>query len=152
MAKGVRTGMKWAFKPFVNVHEWIALGTLLQTFRGLFSSINDTMKPAAPGTAETFDEALARLGIPPTRVQALQRYFFKMAFLMAFLGLLAVLYVLYLLFAGFFGVSIFAFLIALIMFAYAYRYHFWYFQLKSRKLGCTFREWLNAKVIAEDEK
>ena len=26
----------------------------------------------------------------------------------------------------------------------AMRYHFWYFQIQSRKLGCTFQEWGSA--------
>jgi len=28
----------------------------------------------------------------------------------------------------------------------AFRYHFWLFQLRNRKLGCTLSEWWNARV------
>ena len=37
-----------------------------------------------------------------------------------------------------FIVSLVVMLIALVL---AFRYHFWYFQIKQRKLGCTFNEW-----------
>jgi hypothetical protein len=28
--------------------------------------------------------------------------------------------------------------------SFAFRYHFWMFQIRKRELGCTFREWLNS--------
>jgi intracellular multiplication protein IcmV len=37
-------------------------------------------------------------------------------------------------------------MVSLVAFANAFRAHFWYFQTKQRKLGCTIQEWLNAGV------
>jgi intracellular multiplication protein IcmV len=45
-----------------------------------------------------------------------------------------------------FIVSLVVTLIALIL---AYRYHFWYFQMKQRKLGCTFSEWYKQGLFGE---
>jgi len=32
-----------------------------------------------------------------------------------------------------------------------FRYSFWLFQMKHRKLGCSFKEWFNNKIIENDE-
>ena len=37
-------------------------------------------------------------------------------------------------------------LIALVL---AFRYHFWYFQMKQHKLGCTFNEWYRQGLLGE---
>lgn len=32
----------------------------------------------------------------------------------------------------------------------AFRYHFWYFQIKERKLGCTIREWFYKNFMSDE--
>lgn len=38
-----------------------------------------------------------------------------------------------------------------IAFALAFRYHFWYFQIKSRRLGCSVQEWLRNGLLGRKE-
>ncbi|MFN7097984.1 MAG: type IV secretion protein IcmV, partial [Gammaproteobacteria bacterium] len=64
-------------------------------------------------------------------------------------AVLILLYTLYLLWQGSFGSASLAFVVMLISIATACRYHFWYFQVKNRKLGCTIKEWLNEKVSGD---
>jgi intracellular multiplication protein IcmV len=39
------------------------------------------------------------------------------------------------------------FVITIVSLTQVFRYHFWMFQLKKRKLGCTFREWWDSNLI-----
>ena len=34
--------------------------------------------------------------------------------------------------------------------ALAFRYHFWHFQIKHRKLGCSFQEWFRTSFMGGD--
>jgi intracellular multiplication protein IcmV len=149
MRKGIKSGFVWAFKPFVNVHEWFAVGTLLRSSKALVNAARETMTPEKVETTESFDDAIHRLGIDPATLQLKERLFFRMSIAMLCMAILVLCYVLYLFFSGVFFPGLFAFLIAMIILIYAYRFHFWYFQLKNRQLGCTFRDWLNAKVVSE---
>jgi len=146
VGRSIKSGFKWSFKNFINVHEWIGLRTIGTMSRGLINAIKQIFVPQTSERAETFDEAVKRLNLSPADLETRQRVFLRIAIMMAFLSLLCLFYMLYLLFSGLLAAGLLAFIVALIVLAYAWRFHFWYFQLKNKKLGCTIQEWFNAKA------
>lgn len=147
----IKKGFKWTFKPFVNVHEWLGLRNLAMMTRGLVTTISAVFSPRKIERTESFEEAIKRLNLTPQDLKEKQNSFFKIALSMGALGAICLIYMLYLLWSGFLGAGLIAFVVALIIFAYAFRFHFWYFQLKNKKLGCTVKEWLDAKVSGEGQ-
>jgi intracellular multiplication protein IcmV len=57
-------------------------------------------------------------------------------------GLLFLTYTLYMILHLHLGM-ILGLLVTALMMLFAYREHFWYFQMKTRKLGNTFKDWLS---------
>jgi len=151
VGKGFKSGFKWTFRSFVNVHEWIGLSNLAVMTRGLASGISKIFRPEKAQRSESFDEAIKRLNLTPKQIQEKQKTFLQIAITMGCFAIICLIYTLYLLWNGHIGAGCFAFIVALIVLSYGFRFHFWYFQLKNKKLGCTFKEWLDAKVTGEEQ-
>jgi intracellular multiplication protein IcmV len=95
---------------------------------------------------ETFEEAIRRLGYSPQKCLELQKAYFKQALLFFACALGVLCYAVVLMMEAAFLPAVVTFLGTLMLFTYAFRSHFSYFQLKNRKLGCSLSEWINASV------
>ena len=105
--------------------------------------------PQSPTQTETFKAAVKRLGLSEQDLVIKQQGLMRLVVLMLVLALGLLGYTVY---QGIYGsilgvvVSLVLTLIALVM---AFRYHFWWFQIKHRKLGCSLREWFHRGVLGE---
>lgn len=143
----LKDAIKVTRKTFFNPVGWFGynlfqsqIQTTVDLARGIFVA-------ARAKRTETFAQAVARLGLVEADIVRIHRNF--------------------LLYAVFFlltGVSVFAWGIWLLVhhhtfsglllgiassglaFVMAFRYHFLAFQIKHRKLGCSFDEWLSGRV------
>ncbi len=143
----VKDVVKVSRKTFFNPSGWLGYTALKtnsqfvwQTLRQLMTAPESTL-PAE--TTETFEEALQRYNLTPEAVKEIEKDYLFYAGLFLFLGIFSILVGLYFLF---FERTIVGFLLSLavtmLFGSQAFRYHFWYFQIKQRKLGCTLNEWL----------
>jgi intracellular multiplication protein IcmV len=130
-------------KTFFNPAGWIDFENLhrvnknlLGFFRGLFSV------PQA-GQKETFEEAIARLNLNEADLHSLLKKFRDFSLIFLFFGLIAFMYAFYLLFSHAFSDFLLGIAVSALFFSQAFRYDFWVFQIKSRKLGASFAEWKN---------
>lgn len=133
----------------VRVDRWMSwdyLGQTAQTFRVL---LLDILIPKKATYSETFEEAMQRLELTEEDIEQRKKEFVRLItfFVVLALGILA--YALYLAFKGTLAAAVIAFCLALYSFSQAFRFHFWLFQLKHRKLGCTIKEWMNSKIVQE---
>lgn len=151
VGQGVKSTAKFFFKPFVNIHEWLGISQLIVMTRGLREGLQTTFKVEPKHKDESFQEALKRLNISEADLQTNQQAFLRIALVMAGLSFMALIYVVYLFWQGFLMAGLIALIVSLVMLVLAYRYHFWYFQIKNRKLGCSFKEWLDAKITSENK-
>jgi intracellular multiplication protein IcmV len=141
----IRRAVKNTVKPFVDVKTWVGYDQLKQSvssvlgmFKGVWSTKSD------PENKETFEEATQRLGLTEEALAERKKAF---VFLMLFYCLIALglfVYAYYLLTEGSYHGALASFSIMFIAWVQAFRYHFWLFQLKQRKLGCTFKEWFHS--------
>ncbi|KTD14650.1 intracellular multiplication protein IcmV [Legionella gratiana] len=100
-------------------------------------------------TEESFTDATKKFGLSDERLLAQQKALFRLSMLMMLAAVLILCYAGYQLYLGSlkaFFVSLVVMSIALVL---AFRYHFWYFQIKQRKLGCTFSEWYRQGLLGE---
>lgn len=89
----------------------------------------------------SFEEAMGKMHLTEEGIIIRQKALFRNAILMFTIGFALLAYAVYHLIMGNYQATVVSLVVALIGFVLAFRYHFWYFQIKERKLGCTFREW-----------
>ncbi|RDI41686.1 type IVB secretion system protein IcmV [Aquicella lusitana] len=134
-------------KTFVDPGSWVGSDSIKEQNQTIWSILKDIfVSPEAPVKKETFEEAAKRLELTEEDIKQARANYYFYAILFAVLGAATALFSLYLLF---FHLSFYGLLLAAaasgLFFAQAFRFHFWYFQIKHRKLGCTFDEWWSGK-------
>lgn len=140
-------GIKKIIKPAVDVPKWVDYRQLVKSNRSFFGFIKKMFIPEQAKVQESFEEALLRLKLTPADLIQRNKEFTRLMWLWIFLFFLSISYSIYLLYShalrGFFpclGISF-------IILTQIFRYHFWLFQIKQRRLGCGFRDWLNAQFL-----
>ncbi len=143
---GIKNFVKNTVKDNVNVKGWASWGAIkdnaksIGTFMDAFKADNQ----ATAATKETFDEAVKRYGLSEKDIAARMKSYFMVAVICAILGAAAFLWMFYLFFLeGMFLSGLVALALSVLMFSYAFREHFRYYQMKQRRLDCTFQEWLS---------
>ena len=129
-------------KTFFNPSLWFGYESFVAMNHGIWNIIKSLFIRQAPAHKENFEEAVQRLQLTDTDLHEARKNYYAFAIFFLVLGLIAFLYGLYLLLhhhtlSG----LLLAFISAALFFSQAFKYHFWYFQIKQRKLGCTYQEW-----------
>ncbi len=135
-----------AVKPFVNFPNWLGWQNIAdqgKQIKQLATDLTTSRKTASP-RVETFETAIRRLNMNPTDVAKRQQNFLRLTFFYCLLAVGLLFYAIYLaVFQGYVMATLVALVISALALAFAYREHFWYMQMKKRKLGCTFKDWVN---------
>lgn len=145
----IKDVFKVSRKTFVDPKNWLAYDTVKVSTGILWratKSVFFTTPPSAPVQQETFDEAMQRQGLSEDDVKSSVRTYllFSMGFGALAIGIvvLALYFFSRLLIAD----GVIALSIASFLFAQAFVFNFWCFQMKMRKLGCSFAEWRQGKL------
>lgn len=131
----------------VRVDRWLSLDYLKETSRHFQAIFRGTFVPQKPRYSETFEEAVQRLELSENDLIQRQFEFTRLFYFFIVLSLIVIGYGLYLAYFGHFIGAIVSFCLALYSFTQAFRFHFWLFQLKHRKLGCTLKEWFFSSTV-----
>lgn len=99
----------------------------------------------------SFDEAVKKLEISDTALLEKQKSLYRLSLLMTLAAGLIFIYAGYQLIWGSFKAFILSLIVTLIALALAFRYHFWYYQIKEHKLGCTIQEWLQKGLLRKKQ-
>lgn len=105
--------------------------------------------PKQPAEVESFEEAMKKLNLNDADIRTKQKSLFRMSIIMVLSALMIFSYAGYQLFEGSIKAFIVSLIVTLIAMVLAFRYHFWYYQMKQRKLGCTFNEWYRKGLLGE---
>jgi intracellular multiplication protein IcmV len=137
------------FSRLFDVKQWIDYDRVSAYTVYLYEGTKRLFVKQPVIAKESFDEAKNRLGLSDIdimiRMQALRR----VAILMLVFAILLICYSGYRLWAGHYLASFIGFVAMGVSLALAFRYHFWYFQFKERRLGCTFTEWYKKGLLGE---
>tara|TARA_Y100000588_G_scaffold192606_1_gene206625 strand:- start:251 stop:706 length:456 start_codon:yes stop_codon:yes gene_type:complete len=104
-------------------------------------------QPSQPG--ESFAAAMVKYHLTEEDVQSRQRSLQRLSHLMFGIAVLIFIYSVYHLYLFNFLAFLLSFIVMSIALVLAFRYHFWSFQLKQRKLGCTLQEWYNQGLMGK---
>lgn len=136
----------------VRVDKWISWDYLSETAGQFKVLLLDIVVPKKASYSETFEEAMQRLQLNEEDLVARKKEFTRLFYFFLGLAFLVVLYALYMAIKGSLAPSLIAFCLALYALTQAFRFHFWLFQIKHRKLGCSWREWFNSQAYHPPKK
>lgn len=143
----VKDVFKFSRKTFFNPSAWLGLDQLIAYNRVITSTLKTTFTAEKTEHAETFEEAMVRLNVTEAELQERAQLYRWYTLLFLLLGILSLGTGFYYLFAYHtFAGWLLATCVALLFGAQAFRYDFWHFQIKQRRLGCTVAEWWSGKV------
>ncbi len=145
----VRQVVKGAVKPFVDVPTWTGYKQFVEMSKGIFGPMKDMFVPQQATIDETYEQALKRLGLTDTDIAQRHKEFTRLMVIYIGIAVLLFAYTFYLIWMRSIHGAIAGFAISLVAVVQAFRYNFWLFQLRERKLGCTFKEWLNSGFLGK---
>jgi intracellular multiplication protein IcmV len=144
---GIKRSLKRAIKPFTNVRGWSDYDRTKAQTEGLVSSIRNLFVPRAARYKESFTEAMDRYHLTEKDLYHRRRQFVLLFLVQLVLMLFLLYYGANMLLAKQYPGGAVAVAFAFVMFTLALRNHFWYFQIKKRKLGCTLKEYFMEGVL-----
>lgn len=136
------TALGRMIKPFVNVSRWMGLAQLKANAVAIKKMIQDLRIHRPPVRQETFEEAMQRMNLTEEILKSRIKTCLWLSILYTVAAIVLLTYSIYMIVHGQLGMIIGILLTGLMM-VFAYREHFWYFQMKTRKLGNTFRDWVS---------
>ena len=132
---------KKTVKPFINITRWLDMETLLQNGRGIAELARKLFIPAKATYREDFEQAVQRLDLSENDIQQRIKQFSLYARVFFSCTLLLLGYIIYLMAVGAFMAFFASFGLMMVTLGQAFRYHFWAYQMKQRRLGCRFSDW-----------
>jgi intracellular multiplication protein IcmV len=142
LGMAIRDVFKFTRKTFVNPTGWIDYDAVKNQTLGLWSIITSLFVVTTPTIVETYEEALVRLGVTDAEAQHRGVLYRRYALIFTLLGLIVFFYSFYLLAVHRTWHGLLLSLCAsAVFFCQAFRFDFWSFQIRSRKLGADFNEW-----------
>lgn len=146
----IRDILKISRKTFVNPTGWLDYESLKDQNRTIWGSIRNLFKTPEPRRNETFEAAIKRLNLTDEDVTQAIKTYHSYALLFFCIAFILFCYAFYLLFTYW---TIPGWLLAMATCAFSlsqsFKYHFWALQMKQRRLGISFKEWLN-HVLGKD--
>jgi len=142
----VRDIFKVSWRTFFNPGDWIGYTELRSASRIIWGNVRVLFNVPVPERRETFKVAMKRLQVTEKEVQKIAQNYLLYSIVFVILSAISFATSFYMLFEyhSFFS-WLFSILVTILFLAQALRFHFWFFQIKHRKLGCTFKEWWRGK-------
>lgn len=146
---GLKDSIKGSLLSNVNVKAWVGADNIKRstmTLRDIFTTFffAGRAKKGAETQTLSFDEAMKEYGLSEEDVKKKMKYSLLMLRLYIIFFVLMVVYTLYLLLVqDQLKAALFDFILVLVLTSFMFKESFNYFQMKRRRLGCTFKEWLS---------
>ncbi len=139
------------FKRIINIRAWSDWDRMKAYTQYLVTGIKRLFVPQKHIESESFETAMTKMNLTDADLLIKQNALFRLSVIMSVAAILIFGYAGYQLFYGTFKAAFISLVVMTIALVLAYRYHFWYFQIKHRKLGCTFNEWYRQGILGEKE-
>jgi intracellular multiplication protein IcmV len=138
-------------KPRINYRKWMDYDRIKSSGKAMadfISSLGVGLKPVEP---ETLQEAKERLHLSDLIIEQRKRDFFRLFLIILLVSACTFAYSLYLLLTRAYLGALVGTSVFLVTIGLCFRYHFWYIQLKHRKLGLSFREWWKIGILGRQK-
>lgn len=132
-----------------NFQEWGDWGRIKGGGEYIANGARQIFVPTPTHPVETFDEAQKRLRLSDESLIARSRALWRTSVVMAGLAMVLFCYGTYHVVYGTLHSGILSFSLTFLSLAFAVRYHFWYFQISQKKLGCTLWQWFYQGLLGK---
>jgi intracellular multiplication protein IcmV len=134
-------GTKRILKPLVDFPTWMGYRTLVDNGKSIVQGIKGLFIPIKPTRTESFEQAIARLGLTEKDINSRERAFFWLALFWGLITLGSLVHTCLLFLHGGLHGGFLALALTFLAAVLCFRYHFWHFQVKQRLLGADFKLW-----------
>lgn len=138
-------------KTFFNPRAWLSYDTVKEQTLLVWTLVKQIFVTPTAENPETFEEAQARLGLTDEEIATTGQTYLAFALFYALVTVAIFAVAIYFIVDHSFAGFILAVAITVFMGGQAFQNHFLYFQIKHRKLGCTYEEWRHGKTNPKDE-
>ncbi len=132
------------FLKVIQINYWLDWARVKAGTSYLKQSVVTLFTPQKEIKAESFKVAVKTFQLNEAELLIKQKALFRLSIMMLCAAVLIFSYAIYQLLYGSIHATLISLVVMGIALVLAFRYHFWYFQIKNHKLGCTFQEWLRA--------
>ncbi|HAT6977567.1 TPA: type IV secretion protein IcmV [Legionella pneumophila] len=139
------------FTRIINVRKWFDWDRMRSLTLYLVNGIKRLFIPQEPTHVESFDEAARKLKLSEADLVIKQKALLRLSIIMVIAAFMIFIYTGYQFLYGSWKATIISLVVVMIALVLAFRYHFWYYQIKQRKLGCTVKEWYRQGLLGEKE-
>lgn len=145
--------LKVSRKTFFDPRGWLGYDTLKNQTQATWRFLKEAFTPTQVVREETFEQAMEQMKVTEADIQKISLNYLSYAIFFAALAVPMFFYGFFLLIHyRTFGGWMLSMAVTALLLAQAFRFHFWHFQIKYRKLGCTFAEWRSGKPFDQDKK
>lgn len=144
---GVKNVVKKGFLSGLNPLRWIGYEQIAQNGRTIKNMVDGMVKPSNGKTdfrPTSFEECMQHYKLTEEELKIRMRNSYRIALVCFIASFFMAAYVIYLFVHGLPLAGIVCVMLTLLLWSYAFREHFNYFQMKRRRLGCTFKDWFVA--------
>lgn len=132
-----------------NIRTWSDFDRMKAFTIYLQTGISRLFIPRKATATQSFNEALKQYQITERGLAKRQKSLLRTSILMCLLALGLFVYAIYLMTIYAWGAVLLSLTVMMMALVLAFRYHFWFFQIKRRKLGCTIQEWFRQGLLGE---
>lgn len=136
-------------KSIFNVRYWFDWDRIKAFTQYLYKGAKTLFILEETTDTESFEAAKKRLKLTDNDLLIRQKGLLRLVITMLIIAILSFSYTLYLFFDGSLKGGVVGLVLTCVALTLAFRYHFWYFQIKEKKLGCTFHQWFKQGLMGE---
>lgn len=142
-------------KSIFNVRSWADYDRMKSFTSYLLNGIKKMVIPQPTvndnvlASKKAFDDKFAEMKLTDEELSDRAKGLYRLSVVMCVAAVGIFGYTIYQLFHGGYRAVMVSFVLTAISLVLAFRYHFWYFQIKERRLGCTIREWYRQGLLGD---
>jgi len=144
-----KSNTKTLFQNTFNFRAWSDWDRVKSGGDFISDTVKQVVEPNTAKVVESFNDAQKRMKLTDEDIASRGRALLRLSFFMACLAVLLFCYAIYHFIFGTIHAGIFALALTCLSAVYAFRYHFWYFQIKTRTLGYTLQEWFKQGLMGK---
>lgn len=128
---------------YIRPKRWVSWDFLKKNTQENAQLVKSAFTVQEANRKESFSQAVHRHGLTETEIQTIKSRYTIFSYLYTTVGLALVLYSIQAFFEKAYLQSVGTICLSSFVFSMAFRYSFWAFQIRKKRLGCTFRQWWN---------
>ena len=132
-----------------NVRLWFDWDRMKSYSQYIATGARGVFVPQQSTKSESFEAAKKRLNLTDEDLLIRQKGLLRVSILMVICAAFVFAYSIYHLYYYSIKGGLVSLVVMFLALTLAFRYHFWYFQIKERKLGCSINEWFKQCIMGD---